>query len=135
VIKERVGRWTWQERTCRDLASLRALAGTSDLSRWVLRLVLEMSVTLPELHEVEVLLDQLGGTAARHNRAGVMILDRSRLTLAPSALAEDFGEQQLPAVLSTVAERLSAIRDSNSDQERLAERALWHLYRLLREEL
>jgi predicted phosphodiesterase len=135
IIKERVGRWTWQERTCRDLASLRALAGTSELSQWVLRLVLEMSVTLPELHEVESLLDQLGGTAARHNRAGVLLLDRSRLSLAPSALVEDFGEQQLPAVLRTVVERLAAIRDSSSDQDRLAERALWHLYRLIREEL
>jgi predicted phosphodiesterase len=129
IQKERVGHWTWHEQTCRDLATLSALASSDKISSWVLRLVLEMSVSLPELHQVEVLLDQLGGTAATHNRAGVLQLDRSGLTVG-AAGEEDFPEE-LPPVLKTVVRKLQTAREG--DQAKLAERALWHLYRLVTE--
>jgi predicted phosphodiesterase len=131
IQKERVGHWTWHEQTCRDLASLRALASSDKISSWVLRLVLEMNVSLPELHQVEVLLDQLGGTAATHNRAGVLQLDRSGLTVSASG-EEDF-PAELPAVLKTVVKELQAARGGDRGEAKLAERALWHLYRLVAE--
>ncbi len=129
ILKERIGRWTWRRETCTDLGGLRRLATSENLSQCVLRLHLEMGVSLAEHHELEALLAQLRGTAATHGRAGVLLVDRSDLTLT-SGGAEDFPED-LPPVLRRVVEQLEAARSGSRAQ--LAERAMYRLYRLVRE--
>lgn len=131
VHKQRVGRWTWREETVTDLATLRQLGG-ENLERCVLRLVLDLEVGMREYDEVESILEKLGGTEAAHGRAGILEVDRSRLRMAAGG-AEEF-PPNLPPVLEAAVERLRAREASPEGRERdVARRALFHLYKLVRE--
>ena len=127
VRPERVAKWTWEELLVTSLSDLRALAGRSDLSNRVLRLVLRMEVSAPDYEEAEALIDALQGTPARHARVGVLALDRDGLTLETATVAEHC--QNLPGVLQSAVRRLQGTADQNPVQRAVAERALYHLYR------
>jgi hypothetical protein len=75
------------------------------------------------------LLVELKGNEATHGRAGVLLLDRSNLELNTSDM-RGF-DANLPDVLKSVAARLQA-RGQEPDGA-VAKRALYHLYRTVRE--
>ncbi|MFT5458242.1 MAG: hypothetical protein ACI9K2_004747 [Myxococcota bacterium] len=131
VSRERVGMWTWREVVCTDLASLRDLLVAPDLERCVLRVVLDLEVSVAEEAEVERILAALQGTTAAHGRAGVLVVDRSELRLRAGA-AEAFSGD-LPEVLRDTVERLDRLsEEAGSEAERLrAVRAMGLLYRML----
>ena len=79
---EPVAFWRWLDVRCRDIDELRALLTTPDLDRHVVRLHLDMTVTVAEESEVERILRDLQGTEATHGRAGVLLVDRTNLRLA-----------------------------------------------------
>jgi DNA repair exonuclease SbcCD nuclease subunit len=68
---EPVAFWRWIDVRCRDMNELRSLLTTPDLDRHVVRLHLDMTVSLSEESEVERILRDLQGTDATHGRAGV----------------------------------------------------------------
>lgn len=126
IERERVGRWTWREATCRTMAELRTLRADENLRKTVLRLRLEMRVPLTEYDEAERILTELRGSLSASPRVGVLVDDRSGLRLAMDE-ALDF-EQELPEVMQSVVRRL---REKAQTEPELAERALHHLYTLV----
>ncbi len=125
ILKERVGRRRWCEEICGDPDCLRRLRDGEDLENCVLRLRLEMRVSLAGYDEVESILTELGGTAATSGRAGILQVDRRELELIPPG-RDDF-PADLPPVLATVIERLEA--GAHGAEGELARRALFHLYK------
>ena len=126
VDRHRVATWIWREETCRSVAALRELSLDDSLRKTVLRLRIDMDVSLKEFDEVERLLTELGGSLSAHPRVGVMEADRGGLRLADAGLG-DFPED-LPEVLSSAVERLQ--EHAAQDPEKSA-RALHHLYQLV----
>jgi DNA repair exonuclease SbcCD nuclease subunit len=126
VTSVKVGRWTWRDESATSLESLRSLAA-EDLSTTVLRLRLDMTVSVLDEKEVDLLTRHLRGDAATSGRAGAFVLDRSGLRVEVgdvNALMKD-----APETLSIVAEKLAA--GAAVDDE--ARRALNILYRLMSE--
>jgi DNA repair exonuclease SbcCD nuclease subunit len=130
VQQERVARWWWEDVTVTSIAELRAVVQRTDLQDRVLRLHVEMRVPAPEYDEAERLLEELKGTDARHGRAGVLDLDRQALMLETATIGDHCAD--LPDVLRSVVERLSAIAADKPEQRQAAERSLFHLYRSAR---
>jgi DNA repair exonuclease SbcCD nuclease subunit len=131
IQRERVGRWLWREETVQELEDLRRLKN-EDLGHTVLRLTVEMGVTLAGYDEVHRILDQLGGTDATHGRAGILQEDLTKLRIEGVA-ADDFPEN-LAAVLRATVDRLTAIEANSAVDTRQkdeARRALFHLYKLV----
>lgn len=129
VEKASVAHWCWEETTVRSLAELRALAQRRDLERRVLRLTVEARLDAEGLEEAERLLTQLAGTPATQARVGVLELDRERLTLDVTSIAD--AVRDLPAVLQAAATKLTQAAADES-QRAVAERALLQLVRLAR---
>jgi DNA repair exonuclease SbcCD nuclease subunit len=129
IRREKVGRWNWIDRTCTGLDELRTLATTEDLRRTVLRLRLRMRVNPEGYTEVERLLRMLAGTDATHGRVGVLQVERDGLELDTTDIDAAFDE--LPDVLHAAVARLK-VAEANVDRE-AAQRALYHLYRLVKE--
>jgi DNA repair exonuclease SbcCD nuclease subunit len=119
-----VARWTWRDETVQSLESLRRLA-TEDLTTTVLRLHLDMTVTVLEEKEVDQLVRLLQGTIATHGRAGAFVLDRSRLRVQAGAVEDVL--RGAPELLQAVGRRLAA---QGSDE---ASRALQLLSRMIEE--
>ena len=133
VRKETVGSWRWRDETCHSMPQLRALADESGLSNTVLRLKLDMTVPFAEFDEAERILASLGGSLAATPRVGVLNVDRQGLRLLTDEAMAQFNAD-MPAVLRTTAERLQALaQGSDPRQQEQAERALHHLYRLMRD--
>ncbi len=129
-----VASWTWREETVRDLDGLRRLLG-EELARTVLRLVLDLEVSLPERDELEALLLRLSSSGATHGQAGALRLVRKRVALRIGADA--FPEDLSPALTATVAElerQAKATPEPGGVDPEVARRALLHLHRLVREE-
>ena len=110
------------------MVELRALATEPNLRKTVLRLSLDMAVPMAEYDEAERIVSELGGSMAATPRAGVLLVDRGGLRLAAATPAE-FGTE-LPPVLLAAAHRL---QDRAGSDPELVERALHHLYRLVRQ--
>jgi hypothetical protein len=127
VRAERVARWTWEETTVGTLEELRAVARRADLSDRVLRLRVEMRIAAPEYEEAEQLLGELEGTSARHGLVGVLDLDRQGLELETTNV--DTYCTDLPDVLQSAVRRLKTAAD-DPEQRQIAQRALFHLYRV-----
>jgi hypothetical protein len=138
IERLRVARWRWEQHEVTSLAELRLLCGRTDLRDVVLRLRLDMDVTLTEEAEVERLLEQLTGSEAARGKVGVLQLHKlMRLRSDDRAWVA-----RVPGILQQVAERIAARRaapegdnDDGGPDERdvaLHDRALSHLYRLLR---
>jgi DNA repair exonuclease SbcCD nuclease subunit len=131
VDAEPVAFWQWLDVACRDMNELRGLLTTRDLDRHVVRLHLNMMVSLSEESEVERILRDLQGTDATHGRVGVLVVDRANLRLqagSGNAFPDD-----LPQVLKDTVARLDKlIEEAMDESEKLrATRALSHLYKLL----
>jgi DNA repair exonuclease SbcCD nuclease subunit len=128
IQKQAVSRWRWRDEGCGSLADLEALSA-QDLKDCVVRLTLAMEVTVSELDRVEAILDELKGNEAAHGKAGVLQVDRTALELNTN----DVGgfDRDLPAVLRSVVARLQT-QGSEGDGA-VARRALYHLYRMVRE--
>ncbi|MBP9170633.1 MAG: DNA repair exonuclease [Kofleriaceae bacterium] len=125
---ERVAYWTWSERMVRSLAELRALASEPHLARTVLRLVLDLRLTAPEMAEAEAILTELKGTAAAHGRAGILQVMRERMTLDTRGIEVNFAD--LPEVVRATVAQLQELE--RGDQAEVAREALFHLFRLVR---
>ncbi len=111
---------------------LRALLTTPDLDRHVVRLHLDMTVSLAEESEVERILRDLQGTDATHGRVGRPGGGPRELRLQ-SGSGDAFPED-LPPVLKDTVARLDRHRrrDARTRSRRTrATRALAHLYKLL----
>ena len=131
VEAEPVGFWRWLDVRCHDMNQLRTLLTTPDLDRQVVRLRLDMSVSLSEENEVERILRELQGTEAAHGRAGILLIDKTDLRLQPGSDGI-FPEDLPPVVLDTIARLDRLIEEADDDGEKLrATRALGHLYKLL----
>lgn len=131
VEREPVGHWRWIERRCRDMNELRSVLTIQELNRHVVRLRLDMMVSLAEESEVERILRDLQGTDAAHGRAGVLVVDRTNLRLQPGS--GGVFPDDLPSVLKDTIARLDRlVADSTEEAEKAkATRALAHLYKLL----
>jgi hypothetical protein len=128
VRKERVGRWRWREVTCRDLTALLALRDDKDLRHSVVRLILDMTVTLQEMEDVERILTELKGTESTHARIEILQVDRKKLTVA-TKVAEDAFPPELPDALKTTVRLLQ--EEAQGPEGEVAARALCHLLKLV----
>ena len=129
VTRERVARWTWEEKRITTLDALAELGRRTDLGERVLRLCVDMKLSAPEYEIAEGLLESLEGTDARHGKVGVLELDRQGLELDTSNV--DTFCTDLPEVLQSAVRRLKT--DADDPVKRLAaQRALFHLYRVSR---
>lgn len=129
IQREKVAHWSWRQETVRDPTSLRALLETPELKRAVLRLSVEMTIPVAELDDVEQTLSDLKGSEAAQGRVGILQLERDGLRLDTGDIEAAFGE--LPEVMQAAVRRLKA-RESEGDPA-LAQRALYHLYRVVQE--
>ena len=125
-MRERVARWTWRDETVTSLDALRRLA-SEDLSSTVLRLHLDLAVSVTEEKEVDALTSRLKGNLATSGRAGAFILDRSRLRLQIGSVEEVL--KDAPETLVAVAAKLA----QEAPQSDEASRALQLLCRLVAE--
>ena len=123
-----VAAWTWRQETVRTMAELRLLHAEK-LTRTVLRLVVDLRVTAPELEEVDRLLKELKGTSSLHARVGVLLLDRSALRLDSRDIEKAL--QDVPDVIRAAIQKLKAME--GTEDEDVARRALYQLYQLVRE--
>ena len=131
VDAETVAFWRWIDVHCRDMNELRGLLTRPDLDRHVVRLHLEMTVSLSEESEVQRILRDLRGTDATHGRVGVLLEHLENLRLQVGS-GNAFPEDLPPVLKDTVArlDRLVAEAIDESEESR-ATRALSHLYKLL----
>jgi len=74
IRRVEVKRWKWQDRIVQSIAELRALAA-EDLLSTVLRLRLELTVSLTEKTELDDILSSFRGTLTTNPRAGVFVYD------------------------------------------------------------
>jgi DNA repair exonuclease SbcCD nuclease subunit len=130
VDEAQVAYWQWIDKRCRDLNELRALLTMPNLDRHVVRLHLDMTVSLAEESELGRILRDLEGTDAAHGRAGILVVNREGLRVL--AGSEDFPDDLPPVLKDTVArlDRIAAEAVDDSDKEK-ATRARSHLYKLL----
>src|SRR6516165_3897237 len=131
VDAETVAFWRWIDVRCRDINELRNLLTRPDLDRHVVRLHLDMTVSLSEESEIERILRDLRGTDATHGRVGVLLEHLESLRLQVGS-GNAFPEDLPPVLKDTVArlDRLVAEAIDESEESR-ATRALSHLYKLL----
>jgi DNA repair exonuclease SbcCD nuclease subunit len=131
IDAEPVAFWRWIDLQCRDLNELRGVLTMQDLDRHVVKLCLDMTVSLAEESEVERILRDLQGTDATHGRAGVLVVDRTSLRLQVGS--GDVFPEDLPPVLKDTVDRLDRLITNASDdaEKSKATRALSHLYKLL----
>jgi hypothetical protein len=131
VSAEPVGIWKWSDVHCRSLNELRNLLTMPDLERHVVRVHLEMSVTVAEESEIERILRELQGTDAAHGRAGVLLVDRTNFHLERGS-GGAFPANLPPVIADTIARLDQLAADTLDETERAnATRALAHLYKLL----
>ena len=129
IRPEWVARFTWDERVIEDMPTLRRLRD-EDLHRTVLRLQLRMRLHPAERDELDEILRALAGTSSSHGRAAVLQIDRSGLVLDATDLGDAL--DGAPAVLVETAARLRARAQGGGEDGEIAQRALYHLYRLVR---
>jgi DNA repair exonuclease SbcCD nuclease subunit len=131
VDPEPVAFWRWIDVRCRDMNGLRNLLTNPDLDRCVVRLHLDMSVSLSEESEVERILRELRGTDATHGRVGILVEDLVNLRLQPGS-GKAFPDDLPPVLKDTVARLdLRIVNATDEAEKSKATRALAHLYKLL----
>jgi hypothetical protein len=114
------------------MSELRNLLSIPDLDRCVVRLHLDMTVSLSEESEVERILRELRGTEATHGRIGILVEDRTNLRLQVGS-GEAFPDDLPPVLKDTVARLEGLVVDAIDEAEQSkATRALAHLYKLLK---
>jgi DNA repair exonuclease SbcCD nuclease subunit len=129
-----VASWSWIDVRCRDMKELRELLTRKDLERHVVRLHLDMTVTLAEESELNRILGDLRGTEATHGRVGILIEDRSKLRIQAGS-ADAFPDDLPPVLKDTVARLDRIVAETMDEVEReKANRALSHLFKLLQQQ-
>jgi hypothetical protein len=108
------------------MTELRNLAA-SELKSTVLRLKLDLSVSMVELTELERILSVLRGTDAISPRTGAFVCERSALRISVSDWSVE--NTDLPSTITATVDRLK----QEADTHHIAERGLVILYRLLQE--
>lgn len=123
--------WQWIDRRCRDMNELRALLTMQHLERHVVRLHLDMTVSLAEESELARIIRDLEGTEATHGRAGILVVDKAKLRVQAGSV-DAFPDDLPPVIKDTVArlDRMVAEAVDEVDKAK-ATRALAHLYKLL----
>lgn len=131
VVPQAVAHWRWRDVHCRDMNELRGLLTTPSLDSHVIRLRLDMTVSLAEESELERIVRDLRGTDATCGRVGVLLVDKENLRLQVGS-ADAFPDD-LPPVLKDTVARLERINEEALDDagREKATRALAHLYKLL----
>jgi DNA repair exonuclease SbcCD nuclease subunit len=132
IQRERVGRYEWVDATIHSIEDLRRLRNRPGLERSVLRVALDLEVTLEEELELERLLAELRGSSAASGRAAAVWLERRRVEIGTGDLTNIVG--RLPPVLQHAVRLLQAQAASTSEHAAPASRALKHLYQLVRRE-
>lgn len=127
IQKQPVGKWRWREERVTNLAELERLRA-EDLKDSVVRLTLEMEVSLSELEKIDNILGELEGNEAARGRAGVLQVHREDLELNTTDVG-DLGDG-LPDVLKSVVQRLQA--KARTPEGAVARRALYHLHKTIR---
>jgi hypothetical protein len=131
VEAQAVAFWRWLDVTCRDIHELRTLLTKPGLERHVVRVTLDMPVSLAEENEVERILRELQGTDATHGRAGILLVDRTNLRLQPGSDGV-FPDDLPPVIQDTIARLDRIVETAEDDADKIrATRALAHLYKLL----
>lgn len=133
VRRESVGRFRWVAARCRSLESIRSLKTRPGLEETVLKVELDLAVTLKEEAELERIIRELVGGDAMAGRAAVVQLDRKRVELTTGDLDELL--PRLPSVLRQTVKRLREQATSGTDEAVLATRALRHLYQVVQKEV
>jgi DNA repair exonuclease SbcCD nuclease subunit len=128
VQKHPVHRWRWRVEQCMSFAQLEGLR-REDLKDCVLRLALEMEVSISERARVEDILQELQGNQAVCGKAGVLQTDVAGLRVSVHDTS-DF-DDALPDVLKSVVARLQA-QAAEPDGE-VARQAMVLLHRTLRQ--
>ena len=129
---EPVGVLAMDRRACRDMNELRTLLTTPDLERHVVRLQLDMAVSLSEENEVERILRELQGTDATHGRAGILLVDKTESAAAAGLRRHLSRRSAAGGQGHDRAAGSASIEDAEDEAEKLrATRALAHLYKLL----
>lgn len=132
LAPEPVAYWQWRDVKVTSLAELRDLR-SEQLARTVLRLTVEARLSANEMEEAEAILRELGGTAASYGRAGILQLNRSKLTVDTRGIETQLSD--LPAVLRETVTRLKQLEATDDPKvAEYAQAALYHLYRLVRQE-
>jgi DNA repair exonuclease SbcCD nuclease subunit len=124
---ERVAYWSWSERHIRSLSELRELRGDASLAKAVLRLIVDLRLSAPELEEANQILRELKGTPAAHGRVGILQVDRKRLLLDTTNIENVLDD--MPDVLRAAVGRLHTLE--TGDASEVARAALYHLYQLV----
>jgi hypothetical protein len=122
IRKERVGRWTWRDEKVTSMAQLRNLAA-EDLSATILRVHLDLTVSIAEHDEAGGIFRSLAGTLASHGRAAALIEDRTAMRIEASLAESDFD-----GAPETVREVAAALKERAVTCEK-SRRALVILYR------
>jgi DNA repair exonuclease SbcCD nuclease subunit len=131
VVPEPVAYWRWRTVVARSVEDVVRLRDEGRLEQAVLRLVLDMTLSLRERHRLEAVLEQLKGNDAHSPRVGVLQLDTTGLRLRADVQLEDFPEN-LPAPVRGAVERLRRRAAEGSGPEReQALLALSHLFKLV----
>lgn len=129
---EPVAYWQWRDVQVTSLAELRDLR-SEELVRTVLRLTVKARLSAHEMEEAEAILRELGGTGASCGRVGILQLDRSQLILDTRGIETQLSD--LPAVLRATVTRLKQLEATDDVKvAEVAQAALYHLYRLVRQE-
>jgi DNA repair exonuclease SbcCD nuclease subunit len=133
ITAEPVGRYRWLQAKCHSIEELRSVNNLPHLDATVLRLELDLSVTLTEERELTAILAELAGNDARSGRVAALQIERTRVEVNTG----EFGEllPKLPSVLQATVRTLQAQADGNTDEARRATRALRHLYQLVQREV
>jgi DNA repair exonuclease SbcCD nuclease subunit len=132
LAPEPVAYWQWRDVKVASLAELRDLR-SEELARTVLRLTVTARLSANEMEEAEAILRELGGTGASPGRAGILRLDRSQLVLDTRGIETQLAD--LPAVLRATVTRLKQLEATDDAKAaEIAQAALYHLYRLVRQE-
>lgn len=129
LAPEPVAYWQWRDVEVTSLAELRDLRA-EQLARTVLRLTVDARLSANEMAEAEAILRELGGTAASYGRAGILQLNRARLTLDTRGIETQLAD--LPAILRAAVARLKELEAT--ERAEIARAALYHLYRLVQKE-
>lgn len=129
VRRERVGQWSWRVETIRSVAALEALMTEKGLRETVLRLKLELRAAPAEYEQVLRCLEELKGTPAKHGRVGVTVIERGGLELDTRDIEAVFAD--MPAVVQAT---VRALKEEEATQPEVAQRALYHLYQMTREQ-
>lgn len=129
-LRERVGHWRWEHVRWASMSEARNLRERADLQRLVLRLTVEMAVSLDERQELDRIVRELRGTEVDSGSVGLVeSVDRSAERLVHGAFATQL-PAHVPQVMQEVHNRLRA-QLNDPELASVAQKALLHLHKII----